>query len=100
MVAASKADLLNTKDLCKLLLIILKNLNTQNMTSSSEQDNLDLLLDEETNNNYSNTQNGAQKDVPRASLLPLQPLTPSNLTNLNFTQLLSLLQNSIKKTKY
>ena len=86
MVAASKADLLNTKDLCKLLLIILKNLNTQNMTSSSEQDNLDLSFDEETNNNYySNTQNGAQKDVPRASLLPLQPVTPSNLTNSNFT---------------
>ena len=81
-------------------MIIFKNLDTQNMTSSSEQDNLDLLLDEETNNNYSNTQNGAQKDVPRPSLLPLQPVTPSNLTNLNFTQLLSLLQNSIKKTKY
>ena len=38
------------------------------MTSSSEQDNLDLLLDEETDNNCSNTQDGAQKDVPQPSL--------------------------------
>ena len=61
------------------------------MTSSSEQDNLDLLLDEETDNNCSNTQDGAQKDVPRAPLPPLQPVTLSNLTNLNLTQLLALL---------
>ena len=39
------------------------------MTSSSEQDNLDLLLDEETNNNCSNTQDGALKDVPWISSL-------------------------------
>ena len=86
----------NTKDLCKLLLIILKTLDTQNMTSSSEQDNLNLFLDEETDNNYSNTQNGALKDVPRAPLPPPQPVTPSNLTNLNLTQFLALLQNSIQ----
>ena len=43
------------------------------MTSSSKQDNLDLLLDEETDNNFSNTQDGAQKDVPRAPLPALQP---------------------------
>ena len=36
------------------------------MTSNSEQDNLNLLLDEETDNNCSNTQDGAQKDVPQA----------------------------------
>ena len=86
----------NTKDLCKLLLIILKNLDTQNTTSGSEQDNLDLMLDEETNNNSPNTQDGALKDVPRAPLPPLQPVTPSNLINLNLTQLLALLQNSIQ----
>ena len=88
--------MLNTKDLCKLFLIILKNLDAQNMTSSAEQDNLDLLLDEETDNNYSNTQDGALKDVPQAPLPPLQPVTPSNLTNLNLSQLLALLRNSIQ----
>ena len=82
--------------MCKLSLIVLKNLDTQNMTSSSEQDNLDLLLEEETNNNCSNTQDGAQIDVPRAPLPPLQPVTPSTLTNLNLTQLLALLQDSIQ----
>ena len=66
------------------------------MTSSSEQDNLDLLFDEEIDNNYSNTQDGAQKDVARAPLPHLQPVTPSNLTNLNLTQLLALLRNSIQ----
>ena len=55
IVADGKADLSNTKDLYKLLLIILKDLDTQNMTSSSERDNLDLLLDKEINNNCSNT---------------------------------------------
>ena len=80
----------------KLLFIILKNLDTQNMTSSSEQDNLDLLLDEETDSNCSNTQDGAQKDAHRANLPSLQSVTPSNLTNLNLTQLLALLQNSIQ----
>ena len=49
------------------------------MTSSSKQDNLDLLLDEETDNNFSNTQDGAQKDVSRAPLPALQPITRSNL---------------------
>ena len=66
------------------------------MTSSSEQDNLDLLFDEEIDNNYWNTQDGAQKDVARALLPHLQPVTPSNLTNLNLTQLLALLRNSIQ----
>ena len=80
----------------KLLFIILKNLDTQNMTSSSEQDNLDLLLGKETDSNCSNTQDGAQKDVHPANLPPLQSVTPSNLTNLNLTQLLALLQNSIQ----
>ena len=80
----------------KLLFIILKNLDTQNMTSSSEQDNLDLLLDKETDSNCSNTQDGAQKDAHPANLPPLQSVTPSNLTNLNLTQLLALLQNSIQ----
>ena len=60
------------------------------MTSSSEQDNLDLLLDEETNNNCSNTQNGALKVVPRSLYLLC------NLTNVNLTQPLALLQNSIQ----
>ena len=41
------------------------------MASSSEQDNLDFLLEEETDtNNCSNTEDGVQKDVPR----PLYPL--------------------------
>ena len=80
----------------KLLFIILKNLDTQNMTSSSEQDNLDLLLDKETDSNCSNTQDGAQKDAHPANLPPLQSVTPSNLTNLNLTQLLALVQNSIQ----
>ena len=80
----------------KLLFIILKNLDTQNITSSSEQDNLDLLLDKETDSNCSNTQDGAQKDAHPANLPPLQSVTPSNLTNLNLTQLLALLQNSIQ----
>ena len=67
------------------------------MTSSSEQDNLDFLLEEETDtNNCSNTEDGVQKDVPLAPLPALQPVTPSNLTNLNLTQLLALLQNSIQ----
>ena len=57
------------------------------MTSSSEQDNLDLLLDKEINNDSSNTQGGDLKDVPWAPLPPLQPVTPSNLTNLNLTSL-------------
>ena len=70
MVATRKADFSNTKDLCKLLLITFENLDTQNMTSSSEQDNLEHLLDEETDNNCSNTQDGALKDVPWA-LYPL-----------------------------
>ena len=61
------------------------------MTSSSEQDNMDLLLDEEVHNSYSNTQNGAQKRCTSDSLPPLQPVTPSNLTNLNLTKLLALL---------
>ena len=42
------------------------------------------------------TQDGAQKDVPLAPWPALQPVTPSNLTNLNLTQLLALLQNSIQ----
>ena len=42
------------------------------------------------------TQDGAQKDVPLAPWPALQPVTPSNLTNLNLTQLLALLQNSIR----
>ena len=67
------------------------------MASSSEQDNLDFLLEEETDtNNCSNTEDGVQKDVPLAPLPALQPVTPSNLTNLNLTQLLALLQNSIQ----
>ena len=66
------------------------------MTSSSKQDNLDLLLDEETDNNFSNTQDGAQKDVPRAPLPALQAITRSNFANLNLVQLLALLQNSIQ----
>ena len=66
------------------------------MTSSSEQDNLDLLLGKETDSNCSNTQDGAQKDAHPANLPPLQSVTPSNLTNLNLTQLLALLQNSIQ----
>ena len=67
------------------------------MASSSEQDNLDFLLEEETDtNNCSNTEDGVQKDVPLTPLLALQPVTPSNLTNLNLTQLLALLQNSIQ----
>ena len=49
-----------------------------------------------TDNNCSNTQDGAQKDVPLVPLPALQPVTPSNLTNLNLTQLLALLQNSIQ----
>ena len=82
--------------ICEICGIILKNRDTQNMTSSSKQDNLDLLLDEETDNNFSNTQDGAQKDVPRAPLPALQAITRSNLANLNLVQLLALLQNSIQ----
>ena len=67
------------------------------MASSSEQDNLDFLLEEETdNNNCSNTGDGIQKGVPLTPLPTLQPVTPSNLTNLDLTQLLALLQNSIQ----
>ena len=67
------------------------------MASSSEQNNLDFLLEEQTdNNNYSNTEDSIQKDVPLTPLPTLQPVTPSNLTNLSLTQLLSLLQNSIQ----
>ena len=97
IVTASKADLPSTKDLCKLLLDILKNLDTQSMISSSEQDNLDLLLDEETNNNCLNTQCGTVKDVPGAPLPHVQPVTAGILTNLNLCQLQALLQNSIHK---
>ena len=53
-------------------------------------------MEEKTDNNCSNTQDGAQKDVPRGPLPPLQTVTPSTLTNLNLTQLLALLQNSIQ----
>ena len=55
------------------------------MISSSEQDNLDLLLDEDSDNNCSNSQDGAQKDVSRAPLPDLKAVTPSNVTNLNLT---------------
>ena len=61
-----------------------------------EKDNLDFLLGEETDNNCSNIQDGAHKDVPRAPLPHLQPVIPSNLTNLNLTQLLALPHNSIQ----
>ena len=81
--------------MCTLLLIILKNLDIQNMTSSSEQDNLD-FLEEETDNNCLNTQDGVQKDLPLAPLPALQSVTSSNLTNLNLNQLVALLQNSIQ----
>ena len=68
------------------------------MASSSEQDNLDFLLEEETDtNNCSNTEDGVQKDVPLTPLPALQPVNPNNLINLNLTQLLALLQNSIQK---
>ena len=70
------------------------------MTSSSEQDNLEFLLEEETDNNCSNTQDDAQKDVRLAPLPALQPVTPSNLTNFSLTQLLTLLQNSIQRQSY
>ena len=84
--------------MCTLLLIVFKNLDTQNMASISEQDNLDFLLEEETDtNNCWNTEDGVQKDLPLAPLPALQQVTPSNLTNLNLTQLLALFQNSIKK---
>ena len=63
------------------------------MTSSSEQDNLDFLLGEETNNNCLNTQDGTQKDVPSPAL---EQVTSSSSTNLNLTQLLALFQNSIQ----
>ena len=66
-------------------MIILKNLDTQSMISSSEQDNLDLLLDKDIDNNCSNSQDGAQKDVSRAPLPDLKAVTPSNVTNLNLT---------------
>ena len=61
------------------------------MTSSSEQDNMDYSLDEEVHNSYSNTQNGTQKRCTSDPLPPLQPVTPSNLTNLNLAKLLALL---------
>ena len=84
--------------MCTLLLIVFKNLDTENMASISEQDNLDFLLEEETDtNNCWNTEDGVQKDVPLAPLPALQPVTSSNLTNLNLNQLLALLQNSIQK---
>ena len=79
-----------------MLLIVLKNLDTRNMASSSEQDNLDFLLEETDTNNCSNTEDGIQKDVPLAPLPAQQPVTPGNLTNLNLTHLLALLQNSIQ----
>ena len=66
------------------------------MTNISQQDNMDLLLDEETDNNCSNTQDCALKDVPQAPLTPLQSVTPSNLTKFNLIQLLALLQNLIR----
>ena len=44
MITASNADLSKTKNLCKLLLIVLKNLDIQSMASSSEQDNLELFV--------------------------------------------------------
>ena len=66
------------------------------MTSNSEQDNLEFLLEEETNNNCSNTQDSAQRAVRLAPLPALQPATPSKLTNLSFNRLLALLQNSIQ----
>ena len=54
-------------------------------------------MKEETNtNNCSNTEEGIQKDVPLAPLPTLQPVTLSNLANLNLTQLVALLQNSIQ----
>ena len=64
------------------------------MTRSSEQDNLDVLLDKKINNNNSNTQDSAQKDVSGSPLPAVQPVTPSNFTNSNLTQLLAQLQNS------
>ena len=83
-------------------MIISKNLDTQNMTSSSQQDNLNHLLDKETDNNCANTQYGALKDVPRASLPSFQPVTPSALTHLNLTQLMLciLYLKSMHKTVY
>ena len=66
------------------------------MTISSEQDNLDLLLDEKTDSDGSDTQGGTLKDAHQAPLPLLLPVTPSNLTNLNLTQLLALLQNSMQ----
>ena len=59
------------------------------MTRSSEQDNLDVLLDKKINNNNSNTQDSAQKDVSGSPLPAVQPVTPSNFTNSNLTQLLA-----------
>ena len=79
-----------------MLMIILKNLDTQNVTTSSKQDYLDHLLDQETNNNCMNTQDGTLKNVSWSPLTPLQPVAPSNLINLNLSQLLALLQNSIQ----
>ena len=66
------------------------------MTSNSEQDNLEFLLEEKTNNNCSNTQDSAQRAVRLAPLPALQPATPSKLKNLSFNQLLALLQNLIQ----
>ena len=54
------------------------------------------MLDKETDNNCSSSQDDNHKDVPWAPLPALQAVTPSNLINLNWTQLLSLLQNSIQ----
>ena len=77
-------------------MIILKNSDTQKATSSSEEDNLDLLLDKDIDNNCTNSQDGALKNVPQAPLPTLQPATPSNWTNLHFTQLVALLHNLIQ----
>lgn len=53
------------------------------------------MLDEDTDNNGSNKQDGDPKDAPQAHLPSLKPVTYRSLTNLNLTQVLALLQNSI-----
>ena len=45
---------------------------------------------------FEHSKDGTLTDVPRTPLPPLQPVTQSNLTNLNLPQLLTLLQNSIQ----
>ena len=45
---------------------------------------------------FEHSKDGTLTDVPRTPLPPLQPVTQSNLTNLNLPQLLALLQNSIQ----